>query len=131
MAGTFELRKQYNFTTKAPAILGAEYRNVMVESIMTATEAVKYSDVLTLHEQIRTVLNLDLEVANCTYIKFRTLDGETVILALEYINSDSIVEVKTVNIRVDILEANTDDILIIQERLKELGYSKFKIRTFD
>ena len=103
----------------------------MVESIMTATEAVKYSDVLTLHEQIRTVLNLDLEVANCTYIKFRTLDGETVILALEYINSDSIVEVKTVNIRVDILEANTDDILIIQERLKELGYSKFKIRTFD
>ena len=131
MAGTFELRKQYNFTTKATAILGAEYRNVMVESIMTATEAVKYSDVLTLHEQIRTVLNLDLEVANCTYIKFRTLDGETVILALEYINSDSIVEVKTVNIRVDILEANTDDILIIQERLKELGYSKFKIRTFD
>lgn len=131
MAGTFELRKRYNFTTKAPAILGAEYRNVMVESIMTATEAVKYSDVLTLHEQIRTVLNLDLEVANCTYIKFRTLDGETVILALEYINSDSIVEVKTVNIRVDILEANTDDILIIQERLKELGYSKFKIRTFD
>lgn len=131
MAGTFELRKRYNFTTKAPAILGAEYRNVMVESIMTATEAVKYSDVLTLHEQIRTVLNLDLEVANCTYIKFKTLDGETVILALEYINSDSIVEVKTVNIRVDILEANTDDILIIQERLKELGYSKFKIRTFD
>ena len=131
MAGTFELRKRYNFTTKAPAILGAEYRNVMVESIMTATEAVKYSDVLTLHEQIRTVLNLDLEVTNCTYIKFRTLDGETVILALEYINSDSIVEVKTVNIRVDVLEANTDDILIIQERLKELGYSKFKIRTFD
>ena len=131
MAGTFELRKRYNFTTKAPAILGAEYRNVMVESIMTATEAVKYSDVLTLHEQLRTVLNLDLEVANCTYIKFRTLDGETVILALEYINSDSIVEVKTVNIRVDVLEANTDDILIIQERLKELGYSKFKIRTFD
>ena len=131
MAGTFELRKRYNFTTKAPAILGAEYRNVMVASIMTATEAVKYSDVLTLHEQIRTVLNLDLEVANCTYIKFRTLDGETVILALEYINSDSIVEVKTVNIRVDVLEANTDDILIIQERLKELGYSKFKIRTFD
>ena len=131
MAGTFELRKRYNFSTKAPAILGAEYRNVMVESIMTATEAVKYSDVLTLHEQIRTVLNLDLEVANCTYIKFKTLDGETVILALEYINSDSIVEVKTVNIRVDILEANTDDILIIQERLKELGYSKFKIRTFD
>ena len=131
MAGTFELRKRYNFSTKAPAILGAEYRNVMVESIMTATEAVKYSDVLTLHEQIRTVLNLDLEVANCTYIKFRTLDGETVILALEYINSDPIVEVKTVNIRVDVLEANTDDILIIQERLKELGYSKFKIRTFD
>ena len=131
MVGTFELRKRYNFTTKAPAILGADYRNVMVESIMTATEAVKYSDVLTLHEQIRTVLNLDLEVANCTYIKFRTLDGETVILALEYINSDSIVEVKTVNIRVDVLEANTDDILIIQERLKELGYSKFKIRTFD
>lgn len=131
MAGTFELRKRYNFSTKAPAILGAEYRNVMVESIMTATEAVKYSDVLTLHEQLRTVLNLDIEVTNCTYIKFKTLDGETVIIALEYINSESIVEVKTVNIRVDILEANTDDILIIQERLKELGYGKFKIRTFD
>lgn len=131
MAGTFELRKRYNFSTKAPAILGAEYRNVMVESIMTATEAVKYSDILTLHEQIRTVLNLDIEAVNCTYIKFKTLDGETVIIALEYINSDSIVEVKTVNIRVDVLEANTDDILIIQERLKELGYSKFKIRTFD
>ena len=130
MAGTFELRKRYNFTTKAPAILGAEYRNVMVESIMTATEAVKYSDVLTLHEQIRTVLNLDLEVANCTYIKFRTLDGETVILALEYINSDSIVEVKTINIRVDIFDTNTEDINILRTRLVELGYKNIDISTF-
>lgn len=131
MASTFELRKRYNFSTKAPAILGAEYRNVMVESIMTADEAVKHTDILTVHEQIKVVLNLDIEATNCTFIKFKTLDGESVILALEYINSDSIVEVKTINIRVDILEANTEDILIIQERLKELGYANFKIRTFD
>ena len=127
----FQIKKRYNFTTKAPAVLGGIYKNMLVEAIMSADEAVKYMDIMTLHDQIRAIEPMNMDANVCTYVKFKTLDGATKILAVEYINEDTIVEVKTVNIRVDILEANTDDILIIQERLKELGYGKFKIRTFD
>lgn len=127
----FELKKRYNFSTKAPALLGAEYRNMKVESIMSSTEAIKYLDILTLHEQVKTIIGLDIEPINCTFIKFKSIEGDEKIIALEYINSDSIVEVETINIQINILNANTNDMLILSERLRELGYDNFKMKTFN
>ena len=51
----FQIKKRYNFTTKAPAVLGGIYKNMLVEAIMSADEAVKYMDIMTLHDQIRAI----------------------------------------------------------------------------
>ena len=128
----FSLNKIYNFSTLMPSVLGTSFKSMKVKGVLTSQEAVKYRDIATLHATVLPMLSgLPKRIEQLSYIIFENIDGEQLLLAYEYIDISSIVEVKTVNIRVDILEANTDDILIIQERLKELGYSKFKIRTFD
>ena len=126
----FQIKKRYNFTTKAPAVLGGIYKNMLVEAIMSAEEAVKYMDIMTLHDQIRAIEPMNMEANVCTYVKFKTLDGATKILAVEYINEDTIVEVKTVNIRIELHRATTTDLLVIRDRLHELGYKEFEITTY-
>ena len=43
---------------------------------------------------------------------------------------DSIKEVTTVNIRIELQRATTEDISIITARLKELGYVDFDVTTY-
>ena len=126
----FEIKKTYNFTTLVPSLLGGEYKNMQVVSLMTPDEAVKYQDILTLHEQVRTLKALNMSANDCTYVKFKTLEGDTKIIALEYIEPDSIKEVTTVNIRIELQRATTEDISIITARLKELGYVDFDVTTY-
>lgn len=126
----FEIKKTYNFTTLVPSLLGGEYKNMQVVSLMTPDEAVKYQDILTLHEQVRTLITLNMSANECTYVKFKTLEGDTKIIALEYIEPDSIKEVTTVNIRIELQRASTEDISIITARLKELGYVDFDVTTY-
>lgn len=126
----FEIKKTYNFTTLVPSLLGGEYKNMQVVSLMTPDEAVKYQDILTLHEQVRTLIALNMSASDCTYVKFKTLEGDTKIIALEYIEPDSIKEVTTVNIRIELQRATTEDISIITARLKELGYVDFDVTTY-
>ena len=126
----FEIKKTYNFTTLVPSLLGGEYKNMQVVSLMTPDEAVKYQDILTLHEQVRTLIALNISANDCTYVKFKTLEGDTKIIALEYIEPDSIKEVTTVNIRIELQRATTEDISIITARLKELGYVEFDVTTY-
>ena len=126
----FEIKKTYNFTTLVPSLLGGEYKNMQVVSLMTPDEAVKYQDILTLHEQVRTLIALNMSANDCTYVKFKTLEGDTKIIALEYIEPESIKEVTTVNIRIELQRATTEDISIITARLKELGYVDFDVTTY-
>ena len=126
----FEIKKTYNFTTLVPSLLGGEYKNMQVVPLMTPDEAVKYQDILTLHEQVRTLIALNMSANDCTYVKFKTLEGDTKIIALEYIEPDSIKEVTTVNIRIELQRATTEDISIITARLKELGYVDFDVTTY-
>ena len=126
----FEIKKTYNFTTLVPSLLGGEYKNMQVVSLMTPDEAVKYQDILTVHEQVRTLIALNMSANDCTYVKFKTLEGDTKIIALEYIEPDSIKEVTTVNIRIELQRATTEDISIITARLKELGYVDFDVTTY-
>ena len=126
----FVIKKTYNFTTLVPSLLGGEYKNMQVVSLMTPDEAVKYQDILTLHEQVRTLIALNISANDCTYVKFKTLEGDTKIIALEYIEPDSIKEVTTVNIRIELQRATTEDISIITARLKELGYVDFDVTTY-
>lgn len=128
---TFELNKTYNYSTIAPILIGSDYKAQKVKAIFTAQEAIKYRDITTLHETMKTAVpTLPTSINDCTYILFQTDDNETHILALEYIDTFSIELVETINIRIDIPDANINTMSLLRTRLKELGVDNFNIYTY-
>ena len=127
----FSLIKIYNFSTLMPSVLGTSFKSMKVKGVLTSQEAVKYRDIATLHATVLPMLSgLPKRIEQLSYILFENIDGEQLLLAYEYIDISSIVEVKTINIRVDIFDTNTEDINILRTRLVELGYKNIDISTF-
>lgn len=127
----FQLKKTYNFNTLSAAILGAEYTNMKVKAIMTSDNAVKFRDIATLHASVKaTIPNLPESISDLTYVLFEDTKQEVLVLPLEYIDTNSIQEVSSVNIRINISDCTTDDISTLRLRLKELGYINFTISTY-
>lgn len=134
MAVSFQLKKKYNFSmkTEASMILGEQFKLMKVKGILSSTEAVKYKDIATTHEILKPLIpNISPNLVDLTYILFETIDGDEVLFALEYIDTNTIVEVTNVNLRIEILNTSTDDIQIMNNVLKELGYTKFTISQFE
>ena len=131
---SFEIKKTYNFSvqTDAAALLGSDYSLMKVRAIMNSEEAAKKADVTTTFNTVKGVLtDLPDSITDLTFILFENTDGNTTVLALEYIDTETIVEVESVNIRVNILNASTEDISIITTAVKELGYTNFTVSTFE
>lgn len=131
---TFQLKKKYNFSmlSEASMILGEKFSLMKVKGIMTSTEAVKYRDIATTHEILKPLIpNISHNLVDLTYILFENIDGEEVLFALEYIDTNTIVEVNQVNLRIEILNTSTDDIKVLDNTLKELGYTKYTIKSFE
>lgn len=132
MATEFKIKGIFNFTTKAPAILGNSFTNMRVKGIMDFEEGVKYRDIATLHSTVKpTIGGIADDVKDLTFILFETLDGEDVLLAKEYINADSVAQVQSVNIRAEINNVTTEDISIIKTKLQELGYSNVTVGSYE
>lgn len=130
----FELKKSYNFNIKSEAagIIGEKYKLAKIKGIITSEEAVKYTDIATMHETLKPLITtLPDSVNDLSYVLFETQDGDQKVLALEYIDVNTIVEVKSINLRAQILGVSTDDIAIIKSALSELGYANVTVTTFE
>ena len=120
----FSIKKIYNFDTLAPGILNNHYKNMKVIGIIDSTEAVKYADILTLHNKISTLIpSVPKNVKDLTYILFENADGKHVLMAYEYIEVSAITEVRSINLVIKINNASTSDITILRKALTELGYA--------
>lgn len=131
---TFGLKKTYNFRTLSPVILGAEYKNMKVISILANTEAVKYSDISTLHTTIKNdtaypISGLPSNVTDLTYILFQNASGDKVVMASEYIDPYSITEVVALNAVVTVNNITSADMSVIRTILAEAGYSNISMTT--
>jgi hypothetical protein len=129
---SFSLNKVYNFSTLAPAVLGGEHKNMKVKALVLSEEALKHRDIITLHDNIKQTLSgLPTYVKDCSYVIFtNVLTGEELVLANEYIDINSIVEVQSVNIQARVLNVTTDDMPIIREALLSLGYNNLELTTY-
>mgnify|MGYP006971714961 FL=1 len=107
----FEINKVYNFTTLAAARLGSVYREMRVKSIMTASEALRYRDIHTLHNNLIPIItNLPVDTGDCTFLLLENTDKEVVVLAIEYIDPVSVILVSSTNIRIEITDATSEDV---------------------
>lgn len=127
MAVTPQLGKTYNFKTLSPVILGSEYKNQKVIGIFNSTEAMKYGDIQTTYALVSKQISTLPKINDLTFILFESLDQDKTILALEYLDVNTIVEVTTFNLNIVVNNASTEDTSIITNMLKELGYTNFTI----
>ena len=127
----FEINKTYNFSTLAPEKLGAVYKNMKVKSILDSAEAGKYSDVYTLHTNLIPVIpNLPNNITDLVFLLLQNNDGEKTVMAINYIDPDSVILVESVNIRVELTDVSSEDVAIITSRFRELGYFNFIVETY-
>lgn len=128
---TFELKKTYNFNfnNKLTHILGDKLKTVKVKAILSSDQAIKLSDIATLHAQVRPLdtTNIPEDLADMTFVLFETLDKDNVVYALEYIDMSSLEEVSAINIRVNVRNVSTSDVSLIKTTLAELGYENFDV----
>ena len=127
MAVTPQLGKTYNFKTLSPVILGSEYKNQKVIGIFNSTEAMKYGDIQTTYALVSKQISTLPKINDLTFVLFESLDQDKTILALEYLDVNTIVEVTTFNLNIIVSNASTADTSIITNMLKELGYTNFTI----
>ena len=127
----FKIGRVYNFNTAAPAILGDAHKHMKVKNIMDADSAVQYRDVhMTNNRLIGTISGLPTNANDNTYVLFEDVDKNKILFAIEWIESDSIEEVVSVNIRIDIPNKSSADVMVVKNALKELGYYDTQVYTY-
>lgn len=120
----------YSFFTLSPTILGTQYTNMTVKAILTSDEAIKYRDIVTLHEKMKVVVSgLPNNVKDCTFYLLENTSGDRIVLANEYIDQSTITLVTSVTINISVFNSLTTDVAILRARLQELGYTDFSITT--
>lgn len=130
-----DIKKTYNFNTLASTILGASYKNMKVEMTMTAKQAVKVVeggvDIYTKHKTLRnTITGLPVNADDCTFLLLKnTITNEPLVIAIEYIDLNSVVEVNTVTAHFTVNNIDTQTVSIVSNMLKEIGITDFEITT--
>jgi len=128
---TFEFGNTYNFLTISNSVLAPEYRNMRVDGIVGFQQAVKYAgpyrDVLTIREQLINETGLPLLPANkAKYIIFTDENGETIILAEDWIKLDTVTLVTAIELTLTISNITNDDVNIILNTLRSMGYKNIE-----
>lgn len=129
----FKNREVYKFNTLAPSILNTTYDLMKVKSISTIDIVGRFSKVnlYDLNSKLVNVIpGLSNNAADNTYVLFENSDKEEIVLAKEWIDSNTIEVVSSTNIRVDIPNKSTADIDVIKRALLDLGYKDLKIYTY-
>lgn len=135
-AADLKLNKTYTFNIKANAgaVLGQTHTNLKLKGIIDSTEAIRYGDIETIHANIKAVgniANLPEFTVSCTWLLFNNADGEKVIIAQEYIDSDTIQEITKLNARFELRDITTEDLEIIRGTLSDLGYRNVDVTMYD
>lgn len=127
----FELHKTYNFSTRAPAILGAAFKEALVLGILDYTTALNYISPETSNINIFPYLppGTPSDPKKYTYILFKGQSGNKTVLALEWIDESTVVVVTQVTISITVFEASVDDVSHIRDSLTLLNLSKFVIEV--
>ena len=128
---TFVIGTKYTFFTLAHVILGAKYDNIKYLGNTTIEIAIKLSkeDLHTRHRRlVNEILMLPEDPRDCTFGIFEVEEGETIILALEYIDMRSIKIIHNKDIRIDFKKITDNQLAVVKNALEETGVKNFTIK---
>lgn len=125
----FELQKRYNFNTRAPSILGTNYKNALVKAIVDYTIASKYispeTEAINVYPSLPGGTNPDPK--KWTYVIVELESLITRCFALEWIDTSSIAVVNSIDLNVVVHNTSTGDAERIRQSLLLMGFTNFSI----
>lgn len=127
-----ELKKTYSYSIKndLTPLLGEKYTLMKVKAILTAEEAVKHEDIYTAHNQALGFLkDLPKDIRELAFILFEKPNKDTFVIAYNYIDENTITAIDAMDIRIEVRQANTEDLDTLNSLLKEAGYFDFTIKV--
>ena len=129
MSVSFEIHKLYNFSTRAPSILGANFKSVKVLGIIDYNLASKYINPETQHVNIYPYLPTGTvdDPKKYTYVLIQTQSGDVTVLAMPWIDEASIALVESRNLIITVRDVDTGDDTVIRDNLLLMGFSDITI----
>ena len=130
---SFKVGKSFNFSPKISisgnTLFSTSYLGLTLEAMITASEASKYADVATIHKNVLASLteenignDIPANVSDCTFLLFNTPSDGKLVIAEEYINSNSITESSYRNATFVVAKMEDEDIDTVKSYIKSLGY---------
>jgi hypothetical protein len=127
----FKIGSIYTFNTLAPTVLESVMRNVRILSIMSYDLANSYINVDIMQKSIYPLLpsGTPSNPRDYVYILFETEAKIKTVLAIDWIDINSIQEVTTVTINIRVDRAAIEDIPKIRDTLKLMGFTNLNISS--
>lgn len=124
MSVLLNINKHYNFSVFANAILGTSFRNTKLISILDYKTALKFGNIELLQKKIYPYLPPDtlIDHTKYTYYLFEVSD-KTIVLADQWIVSDSIEETVGLNFTLSLNNVTTSQVNLVSNQLRLLGIS--------
>lgn len=128
---TFIPNRRYSFTTLAPSVLGGTRTAVKIKAVLDYSFAIKYDAV---SQKARIVYphlpsGTPEDPTHYTYLLIERIEGQTEVLAYEWIDINSVTTSDAVTLTVTVPVASIEDSIKIRDTLTLLGYSGFTIKT--
>lgn len=125
MAVNFQIRGVYSFEVYPVAILGGDFKNVTILSIMDRETANREIDTQALHVNLYPYLPVSTpnNPNGYDYIKIKTSTGQTTILGIAWINLETITLVESRVITVKIGNVSAADTARVRNALAQNGFT--------
>ena len=134
----FKISHYYTLETKAPSFLGARHENMKLVDILSFPSAIKRKeDLATINQKIIDNVPgaVNLDASDLEYLVFISPIGQESIIAKQWIDLSTIVDITELGggkaVTYKMYMTNLDDVEIINNALKELGFINFEIDIKD
>lgn len=129
MSYPFELKKVYSFDVFAPSILGTEFKNVTILSIMDYETALQQADIPAIHTNVYPDLPSGLpdDPSQYDYVRIRTASGVATILGIPWIDLDTVELVESRRMTVKIEGVSSADVERVRIALVQNGFNNIEI----
>ena len=118
----------------APPVLGTEYKNVLVDSILSFRAASKYRNLAELHKQVYPYLRslapgFQNDPKSYNYVLFLTSENEPVVVGIPWLLSDTISIVSNSELVVRIPGYSNDLADVVRRQLVAAGILEFTVEV--
>ena len=127
----FQIGFNYTFNTRAPAILGVLLKNVKVLGIVDYDIANTFINVEAMAVAVQPLLPAGTPSNPKTYqfIIFQSENGSKTVLAMQWVDTATIVTVSGITITAIINNADSADLVKIRDVLVAMGYTNLNLTS--